>query len=226
MLKFLAKGTNYVLGNLLQKKKIFIGNSLDFVSRKRKIDRNYFDYVRLATLELISFEINNKGLEGCVAELGVYKGKFAKHINFYFPNRPFYLFDTFEGFDKRDIQKEELEQFSSGDQDFSDTSVESVLSRMPFREKCIPVKGFFPDSAKDIEEKYVFVSLDADLYEPIYAGLNFFYRGLVNGGYIFVHDFNNENYKGARKAVEQFCIEQHINYVPLPDSGGTAIISK
>jgi O-methyltransferase len=49
---------------------------------------------------------------------------------------------------------------------------------------------------------------------------------LVNGGYIFIHDFNNEQYKGARKAVEQFCKEQHINFVPIADSAGTAIITK
>jgi O-methyltransferase len=70
------------------------------------------------------------------------------------------------------------------------------------------------------------VSLDADLYDPIYAGLSFFYPRLVKGGYILIHDFNNDNYKGARRAVEQFCSEQNVNFVPLPDSGGSAIISK
>ena len=97
---------------------------------------------------------------------------------------------------------------------------------MPFPKKCVPVKGFFPESAKDIDDQFVFVSLDADLYEPIYAGLNFFYPKLVSGGYIFIHDFNNSNYKGARKAVVQFCNEQKINFIPIPDSSGSAIIAK
>ena len=72
----------------------------------------------------------------------------------------------------------------------------------------------------------MFVSIDADLYEPIYAGLQFFYKYLVRGGYIFVHDFNNDNYKGARKAVEQFCEEQNISFTPIPDAAGSVIITK
>jgi O-methyltransferase len=226
MIKFLAKGINYVGGGFLRRSKVFIGSSLDYLQRGRLIDKNYFDYVRLSTLELISYEINKKQLQGNVAELGVYKGKFAKYINQYFPDRTLYLFDTFEGFDSRDTKKEIQEKFSGGDQDFSDTSVEGVLSLMPNREMCKPIKGFFPDSAKGIEDEFALVSLDADLYEPIYNGLHFFYPKLVKGGYILIHDFNNDSYKGARRAVEQFCSEKAIGYLPIPDSGGSAIIAK
>ena len=226
MLGVLARGTNYLFGRVLHKKKIFIGNSLVYLNRDRNIDRNYFDYIRLATLELVSHEIVRKNLEGSVAELGVYKGKFARYLNQYFPDRTLYLFDTFEGFDNRDIVLEKQKHFSPADQDFSDTSVEAVLQLMPFPQKCKPIKGFFPQSAKDIEDRFVFVSLDTDLYEPIYNGLQFFYPRLVKGGYIFVHDFNNDVYKGTREAVEKFCLEQKINFLPLPDLGGTVIIMK
>jgi O-methyltransferase len=158
--------------------------------------------------------------------LGVYKGKFARYINQFFPDRKLYLFDTFEGFDNRDVASEKSQDFSSGAQDFSDTSINFVLRQMPFPGKCIPVKGFFPESASGINDKFALVSLDADLYRPIYAGLNFFYPKLNMGGYILVHDFNNDNYKGSRQAVVQFCSEQNINFVPIPDSGGSAIIAK
>jgi O-methyltransferase len=226
MFRTLAKGTNFLFGKLLRKENIFIGSSLPYLSRPRVIDRNYFDYTRIATLELISFEINKRNLQGNTAELGVYKGRFARYINQYFPDRRLYLFDTFEGFDKRDIDKEAEKKYSSGGQDFSDTSVESVLRKMPFPTQCRPVKGFFPESAKNIQDSFVFISLDADLFEPIYQGLCFFYPKLVAGGYIFIHDFNNDAYRGAREAVEQFCLEQGINFLPLPDLGGTAIIMK
>jgi O-methyltransferase len=226
MFRFLARGANYLLGKTLQKRNIVVAASLDYLERKRSIDKNYFDYIRLASLELASHEINRRELEGNVAELGVYKGKFAKYINAYFPERSLYLFDTFEGFDERDVSSEKHQNFSSGSQDFSDTSIAAVLTLMPYPQRCIPVKGYFPGSASSIEDKFVFVSLDADLYEPIYAGLAFFYPRLVKGGYVFIHDFNNDNYKGARKAVEQFCAEQHIAYFPLPDSGGSAVIMK
>ncbi len=226
MLGMLAKGTNYLFGGLLRKRNIFIGSSLVYLKRERVIDRNYFDYIRLATLELVSHEINRKNLNGNVAELGVYKGKFARYINQYFPGRLLYLFDTFEGFDKRDIIAETRQQFSAGDQDFSDTSVESVLSQMKSPENCRPVKGFFPESARGLEDPFVFVSIDTDLYEPIYNGLCFFYPKMVDGGYIFIHDFNSDAYKGVRQAVEQFCTEQKISFLPIPDLGGSAIIMK
>jgi O-methyltransferase len=174
----------------------------------------------------VSEEIKRRNLKGNVAELGVYKGKFARYINSYFPDRLLYLFDTFEGFDNRDIDSGKKHGFSEGNQDFSNTSVEVVLQQMPHPKMCRPVKGFFPESARGIEDSFVFVSLDADLYEPIYAGLSFFYPKLADGGYIFVHDFNNENYSGTRKAVEQFCREQAIGFVPIPDSGGSVIIAK
>jgi O-methyltransferase len=226
MIRFFAKGTNYLFGKMLRNRKLSVTSTLDFLQRRRQIDHNYFDYIRLSTLELMSFEIKKRNVEGSIAELGVYEGKFARYINEYFPDKKLYLFDTFEGFDNRDVANEAQRNFSSGTQDFSDTSINFVLKQMPFPDKCIPVKGFFPESANGIEDEFVLVSLDADLYQPIYAGLNFFYPRLVPGGYILVHDFNNDNYKGSRKAVEQFCSEQNVNFVPLPDSGGSAIIAK
>lgn len=226
MWKALAKGINFMFGRTLYKRKIIISESLTYLARERVIDRNYFDKVRLATLELLSYEIERKGLIGNVAELGVYKGKFARYINSYFATRLLYLFDTFEGFDERDISKEKQNDFSSGDQNFAETSVEKVLALMPHRDKCIPVKGFFPESARAVDDQFVLVSLDADLYEPIYHGLNFFYPRMVQGGYILIHDVNNDLYKGARRAVEVFCTERGIAFVPLPDGGGTAIVAK
>jgi O-methyltransferase len=101
-------------------------------------------------------------------------------IDQYFSDRTLYLFDTFEGFNEADVSKEKKEGFSSGEQNFSDTSVESVLQQMPFPEKYKPYKGFFPASAKGVDDRFVFVSLDADLYDPLYAGLQFFYPKLFS----------------------------------------------
>lgn len=226
MIKYIIKTIIRLAAKPLEKRHVFITGSLQFLKRHRQIETNYFDYIRLSTLELVATEINNRGLKGNVAELGVYRGGFAKLINEYFPDRSLYLFDTFEGFDKRDAMVEKEAGFSTASQDFSNTSVQEVLKVMPNVEKCIPKIGFFPETAEGLTDEFVFVSLDADLYEPIYKGLAFFYPKLVSGGYIFVHDFNNEDYKGARKAVEQFCKEQNINFLPLPDLCGTAIITK
>lgn len=201
--------------------------SLTYVSRERDIDINYFDYIRISTLELLCYEIKRQHLPGSAAELGVFQGKFARYINRYLPDKNLYLFDTFEGFAEKDIKTEVENSYSLGDQDFKNTTVEAVLAQMPYRNNCIIKKGYFPDSANGIEdEQFCFVSLDADLFDPIYAGLRFFYQRLVPGGYIMVHDFNNEQYNGAKQAVYKFCDEERVPFFPIADKAGSAIISK
>jgi O-methyltransferase len=184
------------------------------------------DYIRLSTLELVAHEIDRNNIAGSVAELGVYKGKFARYINQYFPARKLFLFDTFKGFDEKDVRSERQHTYSSGEQDFSNTSVDKVLGLMPFPEQCIIKQGHFPETAAGLNEQFAFVSIDADLYEPIYNGLQYFYPKLNQGGYIFVHDYNNDGYMGTREAVEKFCKENHLNKLPLPDACGTVVLMK
>jgi O-methyltransferase len=222
----LVKGFNFLFGKFFNSTHTYINYSLNYLSRERNIDRNYLDYIRLSTLELVSKEINDSGKKGAVAELGVYKGKFARYINGYFPDRKFYLFDTFKGFDETDIKTEKINNFSDGEQDFSNTSVQKVLEIMPHPQQCVVKEGYFPQTTEGIDEEFVFVSIDTDLYDPIYNGLVYFYPRLIKGGYIFVHDYNNDGYTGAKKAVQQFCKENQISFTPLPDNCGTAIIVK
>lgn len=214
----------HTLSKILADRNLYLTKSLNYKSGQ-SLPPNY-DYVRFSTLGLCYEEIINKGVKGNIAEVGVYKGVFAKRMNKLFSDRTLYLFDTFEGFDEKDVAVEQKSGYSKGDQDFSDTSVQMVMSKMPYPQKCVVKKGFFPDTASDVADSFCFVSLDADLYEPILQGLMFFYPRLEKGGYIFIHDFNNDEYKGARPAVLKYCNENGISYVPIPDSGGTVIITK
>ena len=181
---------------------------------------------RLATLELSSREIYSRNIPGATAELGVYQGGFAERINHFFTDRKLYLFDTFEGFDSRDAEIDRSKNYSTGDQDWTKTSVELVLSKMEHRENCIVKKGWFPETAKDVDEKFCFVSIDTDLYKPILEGLKFFYPRLNHGGVIMVHDFNNCEYTGVRDAVKEFCDENNTGYVCLSDGCGSAVITR
>jgi len=211
---------------LLASKKIHLSKSLTFNSSFKQELAYNLDFVRYTTLELCANEIKANNINGNVAELGVYKGEFAKRLNQLFPDKKLYLFDTFEGFNAQDINTEKQKSFSSGEQDFSDTSVELVLNKMKYPHNCIVKKGYFPESAIGVDDKFCFVSIDADLYEPILSGLQFFYPKLESKGYIFVHDFNNDLYKGAKKAVIDFCNTNNVGYLPISDSCGTAIIIK
>lgn len=65
----------------------------------------------------------------------------------------------------------------------SNTSVESVLSKMPYSNNCVICKGYFPDKTIGLEEeRYLFVNIDVDLYKPILAGLEYFWPRMIPGG--------------------------------------------
>lgn len=215
---------NYI-SEILRKKHIYLVYSLNFRGKAQLISPS-LDYIRVSTMGLCYEEITRKGIPGSVDELGVYQANFARKLNQVFKDRKLYLFDTFEGFHPDDIHSETKHGFSDGNQDFSDTSVEKVMSLMTYPENCIVCKGHFPQTTEGIEDIFCFVSLDADLYEPIYQGLKYFYPRLAKGGYIFVHDYDNIHYFGVRKAVHQFCEENNIGFVPLPDTGGSVIVTK
>lgn len=171
-------------------------------------------------------EILNKNIQGNVAELGVYKGEFAKYLNRYLPNKKIYLFDTFSGFGTDVIQNSSEIGIRDMKYYFDDTSVNEVMGQMENIDNVIIKKGLFPKTAEGLDEKFCLVSIDADLYEPIFAGLEYFYPRLEKGGYIFIHDFGMYQFKGAKKAVLEYCNKQNISYVPILDSCLSAIITK
>jgi O-methyltransferase len=228
ILRKLSRFSIFFNYNFSEKTRAVICSNMGFIDRKRD---NYIyenNYIRLSSLELIAHEIAEKNLEGCVAELGVYRADFAQYINIAFSDRKLYLFDTFEGFDERDVKIDVDKGYSNAQKArFSETSIELVINKMKYPKNCIIKKGYFPETAKGIEEKFVFVSIDVDLFEPIYEGLRYFYPRLQQGGYIFVHDYNNARlYGGTKVAVKKFSTEYDIPYFPLTDSLGSAVFIK
>ena len=183
--------------------------------------------IRLAVCRLLAAEIERKCVPGEIAELGVYRGAFAAELNRMFPERRLYLFDTFEGFDARDMKTgRDGQRAKAGD--FSDTSEALVLGKMICPEQVTLRKGYFPDSlcAEDLERSYALVSLDADLYQPTMAGLAYFYPRLSPGGYMILDDYNSPQFPGAGQAVREFCAREGLAVVPLCDIHVTAVLAK
>jgi O-methyltransferase len=86
--------------------------------------------------------------------------------------------------------------------------------------------GRFPATiTPEIERiEFAFVHLDADLFEPTMAGLEFFYPRVPAGGVIVIHDYNA--WPGARRAVDEFCAGKRVFPIPMPDKSGSAVIAK
>jgi O-methyltransferase len=185
-----------------------------------------WDFVRYSSLELVAYELNANKIEGNLAEVGVYKGEFASKINRCFPDRKLYLFDTFEGLPEQDLKRDKIYKLIHSKRTFIHPDINTVLSKMKYPEKCEIRKGYFPDTLNNLEDKFSFVSLDADLFNPIYNGLQYFYPRLSKGGFIFVHDYNNYKFGGSKDAVRKYCKENKINFFPLSDINGSAIIIK
>ena len=180
--------------------------------------------IRGAVFELLAERL--APLPGDLAELGVYRGEFAARMNRCFPDRTLYLFDTFEGFDARDVSVETQSGYSrAAEGDFADTSVELILSKMTAPEQVVVRKGYFPETIPEKETLFALVSLDADLYEPTLQGLRYFYPRLVSGGVILLHDYQNTRFSGVRAAVEDFEGEcGRLLLLPVGDLHGTAML--
>lgn len=162
---------------------------------------------------------------GDFAELGVYKGDSAHILHLMDPSRNFHLFDTFEGFTEKDLTVEQGEAATYTKHNFADTSLEHVKEKLGSKQ-FIFHKGYFPETAKEADKvKFALVSMDADLYNPTKAGLEFFYPRLVPGGIIIVHDYNPD-WPGIMKAVNDFSDAIKEPIIPLPDQDSSVMIFK
>lgn len=178
------------------------------------------DYVRLATLELLCRRL--EGVPGAAAELGVYKGFFARCIHLLLPERRLYLFDSFTGFDEAAGASPAFQAAHRN------TAVERVLSILPYPERVIVKPGFFPDSLDGLEERFCFVSLDVDFAQTTLEGLRYFWPRLSPGGYLMLHDWGNPALPEVALALREYEAElgRRIPGVPLCDVGGSLVLCK
>ncbi len=199
-------------------------------NESREIITGSFEYDRTREDQIVLLlrQIETQRIPGAFAELGVHLGSSARLIHHYAPSRSFYLFDTFEGFTPDDLTRESVDFGFNKQQDFTDTSVAIALKRIAaVNQNVIPVPGWFPQSipAELRAETFAFVHLDADLEEPIRAGLEFFAPRLSPGGFILVHDYNA--WPGARIAVENFVsTELGWSLIPLVDKSGSVVLTR
>jgi len=178
------------------------------------------DYVRLATLELLCRKL--AAVPGAAAELGVYRGFFARCINLLLPDRKLYLFDSFAGFGETAGASESFQAAHAN------TSVQKVLDIMPYPDRVTVKPGFFPASLDGLEERFCLVSLDVDFYETTLEGLRYFWPRLEKGGYLLLHDWGNPKLPGVSEALKQYEKETgaSIPAVPLCDVSGTLVLGK
>lgn len=190
------------------------------------LQKHYSDKVRFFNWWFQVERLNRDGVAGCFAELGVYKGESAAVLHHMDPNRKFHLFDTFKGLPPADLAHETGEAATYTPDRFADTHVDEVLMRISGNANIFIHPGYFPDTAAPVrDEKFALVNLDADLYQPTLAALQFFYPRLSPGGVIFIHDHNHK-WEGIQKAVNEFTSNIPETPILAPDIDGTCMIVK
>lgn len=181
--------------------------------------RNWMD-IRLAQVRLLAEELETHRVPGAIAELGVYQGRLAAQLNRLFPTRALYLFDTFQGFDPKDLEEEE----GPVRQQFRDTGVELVRERLPYPEQAVFCAGRFPETMPQDPPAFALVSVDFDLFRPTYEALARFMPLLSPGGMLLVHDYNSIQYPGVKKAVNLYRQQAAFVLIPLSDLHGSAVL--
>ena len=193
-----------------------------FSKTQRKTILSKSDPVRYGSLLLAMEQIKKENISGQIAECGVWKGALSKFVHSQLPERKYFLFDTFEGFDSRDLGQEK-------DGRFNNTSVDVVLNYIGGnKEKLIVKQGFFPETTKGMkEESFSLVILDFDKYDPTVSGLEYFYPLVEKGGFIFIHDYSSsESEFACSRALDEFLKDKIEKPILIPDTWGSAIIRK
>lgn len=170
-------------------------------------------------------QLMKEGIRGDIAELGAYRGetasvlaKMARRMN-----TTCWVMDTFEGFSAADLGGID----GSRSMEFSDTSLEHVRALVG-EENTRYIKGYFPESTSQMpaDLSFALVHIDCDLYQPILAGLSYFYPRLLPGGYLIVHDYASLAWDGAERAVDEFFADKPESVIPLTDGCGSMVIRK
>jgi O-methyltransferase len=161
-------------------------------------------------------------IPGDFAEVGVYKGGSAWLVSHVKGEKPFHLFDTFEGLPEVDASRDTHHRKA----DFAETSLASVQTRLaPFHQIRL-YAGFFPASIRGHESdlsRFAFVHLDVDLYQSTLDGLRFFWPRMSPGGLLISHDYAAATCPGVRQAFDEFFADTGERPIPLWDTQALVI---
>lgn len=189
--------------------------------------------LKTAAIRKISWRLEELGVEGAVADLGAYRGDISWQLNALMPERTLYLFDTFTGYDERDVKKEQEGGYSEakvGEYALTKREYERVeerlLSRMPYPDRVVIRKGWFPETAFELEEEtYALVHMDTRLYQPTYGGMQYFWPRMNKGGVIVLSGYEDGKQEGVRQAMRD--LEEKYGaflMTPLADMEGSVMI--
>ncbi len=174
---------------------------------------------------------------GAMAECGVFQGMSAllacrvrQAVEPGFRGAGVFLVDSFEGLsepgadDMIDVMDRsgQVSRRPSHERGFFKVDPDAVRSRFAAFPGVTFVKGWIPEILSQLpEQRWAFVHIDVDLYEPTRGSLEYFYPRMAPGGVILNDDFASPLFPGGGKAWIEFFDRAGAPYVVL-DTGQAA----
>ena len=173
----------------------------------KQVDSSIINQDQVKKLVEYLLDAIENNIDGDVVELGCYVGESSKYLMKTLietnSDKKLYVYDSFEGLP--DLSKWEI---NTGWKPRTLVTSEDVLTSN-FIENNLPTpiitKGWFCDIPEDrLPEKISFAFLDGDFYDSIYDSLVKVYDRVVDGGYIFFHDYKRNDLPGVEAAIKDF----------------------
>lgn len=165
-------------------------------------------------------QIDRKGIKGDVVECGVWRGGNIILARLMSPDRVCWLYDTFAGMTKPDLEditksgkKSALDRYCARQKDGRGWCVASLddvkaclsethtFDEARLRFVCGDVRHTLLDST-NLPERIALLRLDTDWYASTNIELEVLYPRLVDGGFLIVDDYGH--WQGARRAVDEY----------------------
>lgn len=194
-------------------KKVNISDILGF--NNKQVDGSIINSEQIKNLVNYLLETIENEVDGDVVEFGCYVGESSKYlmkcIEMTESDKKLFVYDSFDGLPELSKWEE-----NSGWRPGTLKSTEEILIKN-FEQNNITVpiihKDWFKNVPEDkIPEKISFAFLDGDFYDSIYDSLEKVYDKVVDGGYIFFHDYNRLDLPGVKAAVEDFFKHKGIDF--------------
>ncbi|HYM62577.1 MAG TPA: TylF/MycF/NovP-related O-methyltransferase, partial [Thermoanaerobaculia bacterium] len=173
-------------------------------------------------------------LPGDFVECGVNRGFLSSAImeflNWDSLNKTFYLLDTFNGLDLRQVSAEDRhsgaikKNASAIESSFYVRGVESVEANFAQWKNTRIVAGSIPGTLERVQSKCVaYLHLDMNCSQPEVAALRYFWDRLVPGAIVLLDDYAYYGYESQKHAMDDFAKTKDVMIASLPTGQGLLV---
>lgn len=162
---------------------------------------------------------------GDFVECGVNSGILSRAIMEYtgfsrFPERKFYLLDTYNGLVEGTIDENDRQRLNQGYPDIYEQVVE-VFKPFP---NAVVVRGAIPGTLFEVKSDAIaYLSIDLNCVEPEQDAIREFWPRLTSGAIVVLDDYGFRGHEKQKTAWDKFAQEQSVPLLPLPTGQGILI---